>query len=52
MISKPLKPSIKLQPLTINKKHKTTNIEEIILWLFINLFKEESCVSKILISKK
>ena len=38
IVNKPLKPSIKLAPLIINKKHSNTNIEEN-KWLYIKDFK-------------
>ena len=52
IINRPLKPSIKLHPLITNNKAKQTNIEEIILWLFIRLFRVESWTLNIFISKK
>ena len=44
--NKPLKPSIKLAPLIINKKHNNTNIEENI-WLVIKEVKNGISIFKI-----
>ena len=49
--SKPLKPSIKLAPFIINKKHNRTNTEES-KWLDINGIKNGISILKIFIGKK
>ena len=51
IVNKPLKPSIKLAPLIINKKHNNTNIEENI-WLCIKEDKIGISIFKIFIGKK
>ena len=48
--SKPLKPSIKLDPFIINKKHNKTNTEEI-MWLDINGIRNGISILKIFIGK-
>ena len=51
IVKRPLKPSIKLAPFTINKKHKSTNIVEKIL--FSNQeFKKIKSICFIFIGKK
>ena len=51
IVKSPLKPSIKLAPFTINKKHKSTNIVEKIL--FSNQeFKKIKSICLIFIGKK
>ena len=51
IVSKPLKPSIKLAPLITNKKHNNTNIEEN-MWLDIKEVRNGISIFKILMGKK
>ena len=51
IVKRPLNPSIKFAPFTINKKHKRTKAVENIL-LFIHVFKNFKSTDSILIEKK